>query len=154
VTPRAAIDAHPVDTPLRVATRVLVEVTAWIAGTWVVARGVGPGAAAATFAVMVTVPAVFTVPGDKHHVVVPTAGSVRVAIELVLYVVATAGTAVIVDGTAAAVLVWVAATVTAAIQAPRWRWLLLHGRTQTQQQPARRRPGVHDARPEKRRRAG
>lgn len=92
--PRQELSPH--DTPLAAGTRFGIEVIAWIAGPWAVAQLTGSAIAAVVAAVvLVGVPAVFSTPGDKNVVVVPTPGRVRIAIELALVLAALAASAIV-----------------------------------------------------------
>jgi hypothetical protein len=78
---------HPFDTPLSGGLRFLAELIAWIAGTWAAAE-VSVWLAIPVLLVLVGLPAVFSTPGDKRQVVVPTPGPARALLELALFVVA------------------------------------------------------------------
>jgi hypothetical protein len=78
---------HPYDTPLSGGLRFLAELIAWIAGTWAAAQ-VSVLLAIPVLLVLVGLPAVFSTPGDKRQVIVPTPGPARVLLELALYLVA------------------------------------------------------------------
>jgi hypothetical protein len=124
-TVRVATGRSPdaVDSGLGSATRFLSELTAWVAAPWAAAR-VSWLLAAAVLVVLVALPSVFNVPGDKHQsagVAVP--GAVRIAIELVLFGAAVAG-AVLAWPTWAWLLVIALVAVTVVAQLKRWRWLL------------------------------
>jgi len=85
---------HPWDTPQSALTRFAVEVVAWIAGPWAAASVTGNGwIALPALLLLVLTPAVFSTPGDKNQVIVPTPGPARIALELGLLVVAIAGAA-------------------------------------------------------------
>jgi hypothetical protein len=100
-----------------------VELIAWVAGPWAMGQWLGPWVAGVTLVVLVALPAVFSVPGDKHQVVVAVPGSMRFLLELDL-------------GIAAAIAAWFAWPVSAAVAATvvvvlaqvtgwrRSRWLL------------------------------
>ena len=89
-------ELSPPDTPLAAGTRFGIEVIAWIAGPWAVAQLTGSSVATVLVAVvLVAAPAVFSTPGDKNLVVVPTPGPIRIAIELALVLVAVAASAIV-----------------------------------------------------------
>lgn len=112
-----------VDTVLGSATRFLSELAAWVAAPWAVAP-VSVLLAVIVLVVLLALPAVFNVPGDKRQqggraVTGPT----RIGIELVLFAAAVAGASVawpVWAATGAAVLV----VVTVFANLPRWRWLV------------------------------
>jgi hypothetical protein len=117
-------ELSPCDTATSSALRFTIELVAWVAGPWAAAEAVGSGwVAAPALVVLVGLPAVFNTPGDKKTTGVATPGSVRVAIEMLLVIVAVtaaftvwpwwAGTAVVACG-----LAMVFASV------PRYRWLV------------------------------
>jgi hypothetical protein len=115
---------NPLDTWLSGGLRFLVELIAWVAGPWAMGEWLGVWAGAIALVVLVALPAVFSVPGDKHQVIVPVPGALRFSLELDL-------------GIVAAVAAWVAwppaAAVTATVvvvlaQLTGWRrsrWLIL-----------------------------
>ncbi len=75
---------NPYDNPLSASTRFAVEIIAWVAASisiWLVIPAI---------AILIGLPAIFSTVGDKRKIVVVTPGPVRVAIELLLYVVAIA----------------------------------------------------------------
>lgn len=82
----------PYDTYASAGLRFLVELIAWIAGPWAAAELAGSGWVAVPAAiVLLALPSVFSTPGDKEQIVVPTPGPIRLAIEVVLSVVAAVG---------------------------------------------------------------
>jgi hypothetical protein len=82
----------PYDTYSSAGLRFVVELIAWIAGPWAVAEISGTAWAAVPAAlVLLTLPSVFSTPGDKNKIVVATPGPLRVLIEVVLWAVAVAG---------------------------------------------------------------
>ena len=118
----ATLDNH--DTASSSSTRFLIELAAWVAGPWAAASLAGSRWVAVPVAlVLVAVPAVFSTPGDKNQIVVPTPGPTRVLIEVVLLVAAI--------GAAALVWPWWAALIVALVGIAmlvtgrnRLRWLL------------------------------
>ncbi len=115
---------NPLDTWLSGGLRFLVELIAWVAGPWAVGAWLGVWAGGVALVVLVGLPAVFSVPGDKHQVIVPVPGLIRFLLELDLGIVAAV----------AAWFVWppvaaVTATVVALLaQSAGWRrsrWLIL-----------------------------
>jgi hypothetical protein len=81
MTERDSALPNPLDTAVSAALRFLVELIAWVAAPWAMGQWLGVWAAALTLVVLVALPAVFSVPGDKHQVVVPVPGVVRYSIE-------------------------------------------------------------------------
>ncbi|MDJ0908556.1 MAG: DUF2568 domain-containing protein [Woeseiaceae bacterium] len=79
--------AHPYDTPLSAGLRFGSELIAWVAGPWLAYTWSGWALLPALIA-LVALPGVFSTPGDKNKIVVPTPGPVRILIELLLYAVA------------------------------------------------------------------
>jgi hypothetical protein len=78
---------HPHDTPVSAGLRFLTELIAWIAGPWAVTL-VSSWLLLPAIILLVGLPAVFSTTNDKHKVIVPTPGPVRVGIEMFLYAVA------------------------------------------------------------------
>ena len=78
----------PYDTWLSGGLRFLVEMIAWVAGPWAAAKLLGWWAILPAAIVLVGVPAVFSTPGDKHQVIVPTPGAIRYSLEVDLAIVA------------------------------------------------------------------
>ena len=68
-------------------SRFACELIAWIAGPWAIAT-YSIWLVAPSLIVLIGLPAVFSTPGDKNKIVVPTPGPIRVLIELMLYAVA------------------------------------------------------------------
>ena len=117
-----ARDPHAVDGPVAATLRFAVELVAWVAVPWAVSAFSVP-LAVATLLVLLLLPAVFNVPGDKHVSGRPVSGPVRIGIELLLMGCAVAGAAYAWPRWAA---VTVAVVVAGALLAnlPRWRWML------------------------------
>jgi hypothetical protein len=112
-----------VDSGLGSVTRFLSELAAWVAAPWAAAR-VSWLLAIAVLVVLVVLPSVFNVPGDKHRVGgVAVPGAVRIGVELVLFGAAIAG-AVIAWPIWVWLMVVVLVAVTVVAQLKRWRWLL------------------------------
>ena len=113
---------HPFDTPLSAALRFGTELIAWIAGPW--AAGTVHGwLIIPALVLLVGLPSIFSTPGDKNVIVVPTPGPVRVLIEFVLYSVALAAPWLVwPQPVAIATSLVVVASVAAGI--PRIAWLL------------------------------
>lgn len=90
--PAAASDGpgiSPFDTVLSSSTRFIIEVVAWIAGPCATGEVLGsPWWAVPALIVLVALPAVFNTPGDKHTTGIATPGPIRIAIEMLLLVVA------------------------------------------------------------------
>lgn len=79
--------------------------------------------AVALFAVLVGLPTVFNVPGDKHQPApVAVSGPVRIGVELLLCAAAVIGSAFAFP-LWATLLVLVLVVAMVATQVPRWRWL-------------------------------
>ncbi len=117
------IGPSPYDTPASSGLRFLVEVVAWIAGPWAVADLTGQTWAAVPAAiVLLALPSVFSTPGDKNQVIVATPGPIRLVIELVMTVVAVAGSWIAAP-TWLAVAVSIVAVAGVVAGLPRLRWL-------------------------------
>jgi hypothetical protein len=65
----------------------LSELIAWLAGPWAASLW-STWLVLPTLILLVGLPSVFSTPNDKNKVVVPTPGSIRLAIEFFLYAVA------------------------------------------------------------------
>lgn len=78
----------PYDTWLSGGLRFLVELIAWVAGPWAAGKLFGGWAILPAAVILVALPAVFSTPGDKHQVIVPTPGPVRFMMEIDLGIVA------------------------------------------------------------------
>jgi len=113
----------PFDTGVSATLRFVMELTAWIAGPWAVAELFGSGwAAVPALIVLVGLPATFNTPGDKNQTGIPTAGPLRIGIEMALFAVAVAG-AWYVWPDWAAIPVTMAAVAAIVTGMPRYRWL-------------------------------
>lgn len=113
---------HPYDTPLSSGLRFVVELISWIAGPWAAAQW-SIWLAPVTLVVLVGLPSLFSTPGDKKQVIVPTPGPLRVLLELVLYGVAVAS-AWAVWPNWAAIVVTLIVVAAFAVGMPRTMWLL------------------------------
>jgi len=82
---------NPLDTPISATLRFVTELIAWVAAPWAVGQWLGPWAAGLALVVLVALPAVFSVPGDKHQVIVPIPGAMRFSIEWDLALAAVIG---------------------------------------------------------------
>ena len=113
---------HPHDTVLSSGLRFLTEVIAWVAGPWA-ASLYSNWLIVPTIMLVVGLPSVFSTPGDKNMVLVPTPGGVRVVIEFLLYAVAAIAPWFVWPPVVAAVagIIVVATIITGAA---RTRWLL------------------------------
>ena len=78
---------HPYDTPISAGLRFGSELIAWTAGPWLAYSWSGWALFPALIA-LVALPGVFSTPGDKNKIVLPTPGPIRILIELLLYAVA------------------------------------------------------------------
>lgn len=123
-THSSRVGVSPYDTPLSSGLRFLVEVIAWVAGPWAaIVLTDRWWAALPTLVVLMGVPAVFSTPGDKRNVIVPTPGPIRLVIELGLAAAAVAGAWIAWPAWAGvAATVVVIASLVAGI--PRARWLV------------------------------
>jgi hypothetical protein len=116
-----ARDPNAVDNPVAAVSRFLVEIAAWVAAPWAVG-GVHWALGAVVLVVLLWLPGVYSVPGDKNFSGRPVAGPVRIGIEVLLMAAAVAGSWVVWPQ-------WLAITVTAltavalVANLPRWRWL-------------------------------
>jgi hypothetical protein len=114
-----------VDTPVGAATRFLVELVAWVSGPLAVAEH-NRFLAVLLFVVLVALPTVLNVPGDKHQPApVAVSGTVRILVEILLFVAAVAGSTYAFPWWATACVV-VLVLVALVAQLPRWRWLRRH----------------------------
>ena len=114
----------PRDTPLSSSARFAIEVAAWVAGPWAAAHLSGSGwVAIPTAVVLLALPSVFNVPGDKNVTGVAVQGTVRLSIELLLLVVAIGG-AWSVWPAWLAVIVTVSGVVMITTGLDRYRWML------------------------------
>lgn len=82
---------NPYDTIASAGLRFPMEVIAWVAMPWWAWEVSGPISAIPTLIILMAIPAVFSTVGDKRKVVVPTPGSIRVLIELGLFVAGVVG---------------------------------------------------------------
>ncbi len=81
----------PFDTVVSSGSRFLVELVVWVAGPWAAADWTGSGWAAVPAAVvLLALPSVFSTPGDKRQVLIPTPGPIRFLLEILLSAVAVA----------------------------------------------------------------
>lgn len=106
--------------------RFLSELVAWVAVPWALAR-VSVAMAVVAVIVLITLPTVFSTPGDKRQVIVAVPGTVTIAVMLVQFAAAVAG-AWFAWPVWAAVPVTVLVAIAVAAELPRWRWLLKTGR--------------------------
>jgi hypothetical protein len=114
-----------VDTPVGAATRFLVELVAWVSVPLAVAEH-NRFFAVVLFVVLVALPTVLNVPGDKHQPApVAVSGTVRILVEILLFVAAVVGSAYAFPWWATACVV-VLVVVASVAQLPRWRWLRRH----------------------------
>ena len=123
ITEGAVVSPH--DTTASSATRFALELVAWSAGPLAVHQVTGsPVLTGLALAGLVLTPALFNTPGDKHQEgPIDTPGPVRLAIELGLWTVAVAGSAIVWSAPVAAGVAVLTAAATVA-GAPRARWLL------------------------------
>jgi len=119
----SAIGPSPYDTAASSSSRFLIELVAWVAGPWAVASTTGQAwTALPTAAILIGLAAVFSTPGDKNNVVVPTPGPIRLVIEALTLVVAVWG-AWLVWPQWAAILITGLAVLNVVSGWPRTRWL-------------------------------
>ncbi len=114
---------NPLDTWASGGSRFLVEVFAWIAGPWAAGRWLGGWAIPVALVLLLALPAVFSVPGDKHQVIRPVSGPVRFVIEVFLGIVAIVA-AWTVWPTWLAIVVTLLVVTSHITGLPRTRWLL------------------------------
>jgi hypothetical protein len=83
-TPPPLVDdaLSPYDNPLAAGVRFFTELVVWIGGTYVIWVLVNPIVAIAWFLVTVGVTSVFSTPGDKRFVLIPTPGGLRALLEI------------------------------------------------------------------------
>ena len=82
-----ARDPNAVDNPVAATSRFLVEIVAWVAAPWAL-WGTSPVIAIVVLLVLLWLPGVYSVPGDKNFSGRPVSGPFRIAIELLLMVAA------------------------------------------------------------------
>jgi hypothetical protein len=113
----------PYDTALSAGLRFVVEIIAWVAGPWAVADLSGQTwTAVPTAIVLIGASALFSTPGDKNNVVIPTPGPIRLVIEVITHVVALLGAWVVWPNWAGLLTaILVIGSLTAGV--PRARWL-------------------------------
>lgn len=114
-------DPNAVDHPVGAALRFIVELSAWVAAPWAASR-TSWLLAVVVLLVLLLLPGIFNVPGDKHVSGRPVSGPVRIAIELLLMVAAVGG-AWVVWPSWAAITVTVVTALALVANLPRWRWL-------------------------------
>ncbi|MGI9603891.1 MAG: hypothetical protein ACR2QE_18550 [Acidimicrobiales bacterium] len=113
----------PHDTTASSGFRFVIEIVAWVAGPWAAAELSGSvWVALPTLVVLVALPAVCNTPGDKSSTLVVTPGPVRIAIELLLLVVAVASAWIVWPGWAATVVTTIGALMVVT-GLSRYRWL-------------------------------
>ncbi len=120
---RNQLGLNPLDTVASGSLRFLVEILAWIAGPWAAGRWFGGWAIPVALVILLALPAVFSVPGDKHQVIRPVSGPVRFVIEVFLGVVAVVA-AWTVWPTWLALVVTLVVVTSQITGLPRTRWLL------------------------------
>lgn len=118
------VGANPLDTYASATSRFVIEIVAWVAGPWWAFDMTGSWwIAVVSLVVLVALPAVFNVPGDKEFGGIAIPGVLRIAIELLLLTVAIAA-AFAVWPTFVAVSVAVIGVVMLATGRPRYLGLL------------------------------
>lgn len=105
--------------------RFATEAVAWVAAPWALAS-VSPVLAVVAVVLLITLPTVFSTPGDKNQVIVAVPGVVTVAIMLLQFGAAVAGAWVAWPSWAAYVVTALVA-VALVLELPRWRWLMRGG---------------------------
>lgn len=124
VSPTQSFGPSRHDTALSASSRFLVEVAAWVGVPWAAFElTLRWWVAVAVGLIVLTLPAVFSTPGDKHQIVVATPGPIRVGIEIILDVVAVWG-AWVAWGTSLALGVMVVVAVSVLSGRVRIGWLL------------------------------
>lgn len=119
----SSIGPSPFDTPASSATRFAMEIIAWVGGPWAAATVAGSRwAAVPALLILFALPALFNTPGDKHSTPIATPGPIRIAIEALLIIVATAS-AWYLWPSWVAISVSVLAVTTVAFGMRRYRWL-------------------------------
>ena len=119
----AAKGLGPFDTPASSSLRFVIELTAWVAGPWAAADILDSGwAAPAALVVLLVLPSIFNVPGDKNVTGVAVPGPVRIFIEALLLAVAVVASFLVWPLWASA-FVAVAALGMVVTGMPRYRWL-------------------------------
>jgi hypothetical protein len=116
-----ARDPNAVDNPVGTVSRVLVGIAAWVGAPWAL-WDVQPVLAVVALLVLLWLPGVYSVPGDKNFSGRPVSGPVRIGIELLLMASAVAA-AWAVWPQWLAVTVSVVTAIALVANLPRWRWL-------------------------------
>ena len=116
-----ARDPNAVDNPVGAVSRFLVEIAAWVAAPWAVGR-THWALGAVVLVVLLWLPGVYSVPGDKNFSGRPVSGPVRIGIEVLLMAAAVYG-AWAVWPQWAAITVTVVTGIAVVSNLARWRWL-------------------------------
>ncbi len=122
INPEKSAFKHPFDTVLTSALRFLAEVVAWVAGPWAAAEQ-SIWLIVPALVVLVGLPSLFSMPGDKRQVIVATPGPLRALLELALHAVAIAGSWLVWPAWLA-VIATVVVVAALATGIPRMVWLL------------------------------
>ena len=114
----------PFDTSASSTLRFLIELTAWVAGPWAAVQLFDSGwAVLPTLVILLGLPSIFNVPGDKNIEGIAISGMVRIVIEAFLLIVAVVSAWIVWP-------LWVAFFVTmvavgmVATGLPRYRWMV------------------------------
>jgi len=110
-----------VDSPFGAASRAAMELIAWIAAPWA-AVAWSPVLAVVVLVVLVTLPSMLNVPGDKHRDGHAVSGATRIAVEILLFGSAVLGAALVWPAWAALSVAGLA-LIAIVTNLPRWRWL-------------------------------
>jgi hypothetical protein len=116
-----ARDPNAVDNPVAATSRFLMEIAAWVAAPWAL-WDTSRVLAIVVLLVLLWLPGVYSVPGDKNFSGRPVSGPVRIAIELLLMAAAVWG-AWSAWPDWAAITVSVVTGIALLTNLPRWRWL-------------------------------
>lgn len=120
----ANVGLSPFDTSASSTLRFLIELTAWVAGPWAAVQLFDSGwAVLPTLVLLLGLPSIFNVPGDKNIEGIAVPGMVRIAIEALLLIVAVVS-AWIVWPLWVAFVVTVVAVGMVATGLPRYRWMV------------------------------
>lgn len=114
--------SHPYDTVLSATLRFSVELIAWISGPWAISY-LSHWLIVPSVAVLVALPGIFSTPNDKKVILVAVSGTVRIAIESILYVIALIAPWLVWSTLPASVAVTIV-MLSLYLGTPRFKWLL------------------------------
>jgi len=113
---------HPYDTSLSTGLRFLAELFEWTACAWAAAQ-VSPWLAILVLFILISLPTVFSTPGDKSQYIIATPGPLRALMEHLIHFIGVA-CVWIVWPTWLAIIASIIVLAAIVIGLPRTRWLL------------------------------